>query len=146
MAKGSETGRIPTATLTGTALLLALGLTILANSRPYEGLAVSLPVAATLLVWMLGKARPPLRVSLGRLVLPVGLALGVAGAAMAASGAVALYHVEGLTPEAQAGQIDMVKRSESEEAPRMAHPLSLAHQLAVRWRSLNTVSGEPMPR
>jgi NAD+ diphosphatase len=29
--------------------------------------------------------------------------------------------------------VEMVKRSESEEAPRMAHPLSLAHQLAVRW-------------
>ena len=59
------------------ALLLGLGLAILANSRPYEGLVFSLPVGAALLAWMLGKNRPPFRASLCRLVLPTGLLLGL---------------------------------------------------------------------
>jgi len=35
----------------------ALGVAILANSRPYEGFLVCLPVAAALLIWMFGKKR-----------------------------------------------------------------------------------------
>jgi hypothetical protein len=65
------------------AFLTALGLAILANSRPYEGLVFSLPVGAALLVWMVGKNRPPFRVALGRLILPAGLFLGIAVALMA---------------------------------------------------------------
>jgi hypothetical protein len=65
------------------ALLLALGLVILANSRPFEGLVASLPVAVLLLAWLIGKRRPPLRVSLGRVVAPVLAVLVAAGAAMA---------------------------------------------------------------
>ena len=57
------------------ALLLGLGLAILANSRPYEGLIFSLPVGAALLAWMLGKNRPAFRDSLRRLILPTGLLL-----------------------------------------------------------------------
>ncbi len=64
------------------ALLLGLGLAILANSRPYEGLMFSLPVGAALLAWMLGKNRPPFRASLRRLVLPAGLLLGFAAVLM----------------------------------------------------------------
>jgi len=64
------------------ALLLGLGLAILANSRPYEGLLFSMPVAAALLVWMLGKNRPTFRASLGRLILPTGLLLGLVGVLM----------------------------------------------------------------
>ncbi len=58
-------------------LLLGLGVGILANSRPYEGLMFSLPVAAALLYWMMGKDRPPLRVCLRRVALPTSLLLGV---------------------------------------------------------------------
>ena len=36
-------------------LLLGIGLAILANSRPYEGLAASLPVAAALAWWVIGR-------------------------------------------------------------------------------------------
>lgn len=63
------------------ALLLGVGLLVLANSRPYEGALVSLPVAASLLVWMLGKSAPKPRVAIGRIVLPVlGLLTLIAGA------------------------------------------------------------------
>jgi hypothetical protein len=39
-------------------LLLGLGLAILANSRPYEGLLFSLPVAVWFLWWLAGKTKP----------------------------------------------------------------------------------------
>jgi hypothetical protein len=57
------------------ALTMAVGLVILANSRPYEGLAVSLPVAAILLLRITGKNRPPFAVSLRRIVLPIVIVL-----------------------------------------------------------------------
>jgi hypothetical protein len=65
------------------ALLLALGLAILANSRPLEGLVVSLPAAALLVGWLFGKHGPPLRLALVQTVLPIGLVLSVTAAAMA---------------------------------------------------------------
>ena len=40
------------------ALLLAAGVAILALTRPYEGLIFCLPVAAAILIWLAGKARP----------------------------------------------------------------------------------------
>jgi hypothetical protein len=64
------------------ALLMGLGLGILANSRPYEGFVLSLPVAAALLVWMTGKKRPPMEVVARRVLLPPLLLLALMGAAM----------------------------------------------------------------
>jgi hypothetical protein len=64
------------------AVLLGLGLAILANSRPYEGLLASLPVAVVLLAWMFGKNGQPLQVSIKRIVLPIGTILAVTFAAM----------------------------------------------------------------
>ncbi len=64
------------------ALVLGLGLAILANSRPYEGFILSLPVAVYLFLWMLGKRRPPPEVILPRVVLPVFLLLTMTGGAM----------------------------------------------------------------
>ncbi len=64
------------------ALWLALGLAILANSRPYEGFVLSLPVAVALLRWMLGRSRPPAKVSLGSAALPILLVLSITAAAM----------------------------------------------------------------
>ena len=64
------------------ALLTTMGLAILANSRPYEGLLISLPAGVILLLWILSKRGPPLRVSLGQIVLPTLLALALTGAAM----------------------------------------------------------------
>lgn len=62
------------------AVLMGLGLALLANSRPWEGLVFSLPIAVILFSWMLGKNRPPLTISLGRVVLPLALVLGLTGA------------------------------------------------------------------
>ncbi len=63
-------------------LLLGLGLAILANSRPYEGVLLSIAVAVALLAWMAGNNRPPWRVSLARVVLPLAVLLTVVVAAM----------------------------------------------------------------
>ena len=63
-------------------LLLGVGLAVLANSRPYEGLVASLPVAVALLGWMLGKNGPRARVSIGRIALPTLTVLALTGAAM----------------------------------------------------------------
>jgi hypothetical protein len=57
------------------AVIMAIGLFMLANSRPYEGLLLSVGVAIALLAWMFGKDGPPLRISLARIVLPLVLAL-----------------------------------------------------------------------
>lgn len=45
------------------ALLLGLGIAILANSRPYEGLLLSIPAAVWLLGWLMGKVRSRLSFS-----------------------------------------------------------------------------------
>jgi hypothetical protein len=63
------------------AVIMAVGLTILANSRPYEGFILSLPVAVALLIWLTGKKRPALPVA-ARVVLPILLILVATHAAM----------------------------------------------------------------
>jgi len=64
------------------ALLMGLGLAMLANSRPYEGFVISLPVAAALLIWIVRQRKLP-AMDLGRrVVLPLLLVLTVAGVAM----------------------------------------------------------------
>ena len=79
------------------AVFLALGVAMLANTRPYEGMVLSLVVAARLL-WWAAKTRPsdravvaadmeatstavPLKVLIRRVALPLGLVLGLAGTA-----------------------------------------------------------------
>jgi hypothetical protein len=57
------------------AAIMAVGLFILANTRPYEGFLLSLGVAIALLAWMVGKKGPPSRISLARIVLPLVLTL-----------------------------------------------------------------------
>jgi hypothetical protein len=64
------------------ALLLGVGLAVLANSRPYEGMLVSLPVAIALLAWMFGKHGPTVQVAVYRIVLPIFAILGVTGGLM----------------------------------------------------------------
>jgi len=64
------------------ALIMGVGLAIMANTRPYEGFAFSLPIALALFAWMLGKQRPPLSLSVRHVVVPIFLLLGVAAVAM----------------------------------------------------------------
>jgi hypothetical protein len=63
------------------AVLLALGLAIVANSRPYEGLIFAIPVALTMLAWLLGRNHPAFRRSVPRVIAPILLALLVAAVA-----------------------------------------------------------------
>lgn len=64
------------------ALLMAAGLAILANSRPYEGFVLSLPVAVALLVWLTGKRSPPIGLAMRKVVLPTACVLLLTSAAM----------------------------------------------------------------
>ncbi|MGA8763044.1 MAG: hypothetical protein WB562_09285, partial [Candidatus Sulfotelmatobacter sp.] len=63
------------------AALMAIGLVIVANSRPYEGFVFSLPVAGAMLLWLTGAKRPRLKVSLCGVVLPILFILGAGGIA-----------------------------------------------------------------
>jgi hypothetical protein len=61
-------------------LLLAIGIIILATSRPYEGLLMCLPVAFVLGRWvLLGRNKPPARVLLQRAAVPLLLIVAAGG-------------------------------------------------------------------
>jgi len=64
------------------AVLMAIGLALLANSRPFEGFVFSLPVAVALLFWTLRKRAPSFTISLRRVVLPLCGVLLVVGLGM----------------------------------------------------------------
>lgn len=51
-------GRITRSATVKDSILLALGVAILANSRPYEGMLLCIPAAAWFLWWLAGKSRP----------------------------------------------------------------------------------------
>lgn len=61
------------------ALWMALGVAILANSRPYEGTLLCVPVGFILFWWAATKARLPAIVLLRRAMLPLALLIAVAG-------------------------------------------------------------------
>jgi hypothetical protein len=63
------------------AVALALGLAILANSRPYEGFILSLTVAAAMLIWLCGAKRPPFRILLSRVLAPITIILAITAVA-----------------------------------------------------------------
>jgi len=52
-------------------LLLGIGVAILANSRPFEGLIFCLPFAVALLIWMWRPSSPPARIKFWKVVMPV---------------------------------------------------------------------------
>jgi len=66
----------------GDALWMALGLVILANSRPYEGFVLALPVAIAMMVWMIRPPRIRRSIVLGHVAAPILLALILAATAM----------------------------------------------------------------
>ena len=59
------------------ALLLGLGVAILANSRPYEGMLFCVPAAIWFFRWLAGKtkSREPLRTRIVKILLPLGALL-----------------------------------------------------------------------
>jgi hypothetical protein len=59
------------------ALLMGLGLGVLANTRPYEGFILSLPVAGALLAWMLGQRRPLTGILVRQVLLPLFFSVAV---------------------------------------------------------------------
>ena len=63
------------------AFLMGLGFVVLANSRPYEGIILSLLVALALLVGILRRKGPPLRVFLARGALPLLLSVAIGATA-----------------------------------------------------------------
>lgn len=69
------------------AILMAIGVAMLANTRPYEGMMLSLVVAARLAWWVVqSKSTPdqlPMGLLIGRVVLPMLLVLVLAGGATA---------------------------------------------------------------
>jgi hypothetical protein len=64
------------------AAVLGVGLAVLANSRPYEGLVFAVPLAAALGLWLARRSSLPGRVAWSRVLLPLGGVLAVAGGAM----------------------------------------------------------------
>jgi hypothetical protein len=65
----------------GMSLILAAGLVILANSRPYEGFVFAIPIALAMLVWLGGAKRPSARESAWRVVFPIVVVLAAGGLA-----------------------------------------------------------------
>jgi hypothetical protein len=53
--------------------LLGMGIVILANSRPLEGLILCLPAAGALLLWLGARSSPPFRGTFRRVVAPVAV-------------------------------------------------------------------------
>jgi hypothetical protein len=64
------------------ALLMGLGLVLLANSRPYEGLVLSLPVGLALFAQLLMNRRAGAKAQILRVLLPIAIVLTLAGLAM----------------------------------------------------------------
>jgi len=64
------------------ALLMGLGLAILANTRPFEGFMFSLPFAAAMLIWLVKPKRISSRTAWLRVVLPLAVVLVITGFGM----------------------------------------------------------------
>jgi len=63
-------------------MLMGIGFALLANSRPYEGLFFSVPVIATIVIWMRSRTAPPRRLTLSRVLLPLSVLFILTAAAM----------------------------------------------------------------
>jgi|SRR5579862_2051792 len=59
------------------AVLMTIGLATLANSRPYEGFVLAVPVAAAMLWWLLRLRGPKLRSSSLRVIMPMVVVLTI---------------------------------------------------------------------
>jgi len=75
-----RTRLFPAVPTTGASILLALGLVMLATSRPFEGFVICLPVAAVFLQWLWSQRGDSLRFALWHAVVPGVIVLGAAAA------------------------------------------------------------------
>jgi hypothetical protein len=64
------------------AVILGIGVLLLAYTRPFEGFVFCLPVAFALTVWLVRLNSPELRTVLSRFILPIGIVLAVGFAVM----------------------------------------------------------------
>ena len=64
------------------AIVMGIGLAILANTRPFEGFVFSLPIAGAMLLWMRRPKGISVSMALVRVALPLVLILGATGAGM----------------------------------------------------------------
>jgi len=62
-------------------LIMAAGLVILANSRPYEGLIFSIPVGFAMLAWIVDRRHRRFKLTVTRVLLPITAALALGGLA-----------------------------------------------------------------
>ena len=60
------------------AVIMAVGMALLANTRPYEGLFLCVPVLLALLVWIVRENSPAFKTSLLRIVVPATVVMAVA--------------------------------------------------------------------
>src|SRR5262249_43435154 len=64
------------------ALLMGLGLAILANTRPFEGFVFSLPIAAAMVMWLVNPKQVSRSAAFCRVAVPLILILVITGAGM----------------------------------------------------------------
>jgi hypothetical protein len=69
--------RIKSAQRLGDAVWMGIGLSLLAASRPWEGLVFGFSIAVLLLVWILGKNRPAFHVVWQKVVSPIAMGLAI---------------------------------------------------------------------
>jgi uncharacterized protein (TIGR03437 family) len=65
------------------ALLFGLGLAILAQTRPYEGLLFAIPLTTWLFVWLIRSRGVPFRLRLSNVIFPLAAAIALLAAGMA---------------------------------------------------------------
>jgi len=63
-------------------VLMGVGVALVANSRPYEGLFFLIPVSAALVLWMRSISSPPLGTCIRRVILPTAMLLITIAAGM----------------------------------------------------------------
>ena len=63
------------------AILMGIGVVILADSRPFEGFVLSATVAVALLIWMIGSRGPAFKVTAARVVVPLAIVIAAGAAA-----------------------------------------------------------------
>ncbi len=61
-------------------VVMAVGMAILANSRPYEGFVLGVAVALGMLAWLTGRERPPFGIVIVRVLAPIAIVLAIASA------------------------------------------------------------------